>query len=76
MPIYLIALTVHRTDTIGPPGFCARIAGSVNCLLLTKGSPDLAIIVRLYADDFPSTNADGRVVDKQRWLDILKAGRP
>jgi hypothetical protein len=40
-----------------------------------EGSPDLAAIDRLYADDFLSTNADGRVVDKQGWLDILRAGR-
>src|SRR5215813_9295467 len=40
-----------------------------------EGSPDLATIDRLYADDFLSTNADGRVVDKQGWLDILKAGQ-
>lgn len=40
-----------------------------------EGSPDLATIERLYADDFLSTNADGRVVDKQGWLDILKAGQ-
>jgi hypothetical protein len=40
-----------------------------------EGSPDLATIDRLYADDFLSTNADGRVVDKQGWLGILKAGQ-
>jgi hypothetical protein len=40
-----------------------------------EGTPDLATIDRLYADDFLSTNADGRVVDKQGWLDILKAGQ-
>jgi hypothetical protein len=40
-----------------------------------EGSPDLAAIDRLYADDFLSTNADGRVVDKQGWLDILRAGQ-
>jgi hypothetical protein len=40
-----------------------------------EGTPDLATIERLYADDFLSTNADGRVVDKQGWLDILKAGQ-
>ena len=39
-----------------------------------EGTPDLATIDRLYADDFLSTNADGRVVDKQGWLNILKAG--
>src|SRR5262245_37249026 len=40
-----------------------------------EGTPDLATIDRLYADDFLSTNADGRVVDKQGWLDILKTGQ-
>ena len=40
-----------------------------------EGTPDLATIDRLYADDFLSTNADGRVVDKQGWLDFLKAGQ-
>jgi len=40
-----------------------------------EGTPDLATIDRLYADDFLSTNADGRVVDKQGWLNILKAGQ-
>jgi hypothetical protein len=40
-----------------------------------EGSPDLAAIERLYADDFLSTNADGRVVDKQGWLDFLRAGQ-
>jgi hypothetical protein len=40
-----------------------------------EGTPDLATIDRLYADDFLSTNADGRVVDKQGWLEILKAGQ-
>lgn len=40
-----------------------------------EGTPDLATIDRLYADDFLSTNADGRVVDKQGWLDMLKAGQ-
>ena len=40
-----------------------------------EGAPDLAAIDRLYADDFLSTNADGRVVDKQEWLDILKTGQ-
>jgi len=39
-----------------------------------EGDPDLATIDRLYADDFLSTNADGRVVNKQEWLGILKAG--
>lgn len=39
-----------------------------------EGTPDLAAIDRLYADDFVSTNADGRVVDKKGWLEILKAG--
>src|SRR5262245_38343418 len=40
-----------------------------------EGTPNLATIDRLYADDFISTNADGRVVNKQGWLDILKAGQ-
>ena len=40
-----------------------------------EGTPDLVAIDRLYADDFLSTNADGRVVNKQEWLDILKAGQ-
>ena len=40
-----------------------------------EGSPDLATIDRLYANDFLSTNADGRVVDKQGWLEILTAGQ-
>jgi hypothetical protein len=40
-----------------------------------EGTPDLATIDRLYADDFLSTNADGRVVDKKGWLDMLKAGQ-
>ena len=40
-----------------------------------EGTPDLATIDRLYADDFLSTNADGRVVDKKGWLDFLKAGQ-
>jgi hypothetical protein len=40
-----------------------------------EGQPDLATIDRLYADDFFSTNADGRVVDKAGWLDILRSGR-
>ena len=40
-----------------------------------EGNPDLATIDRLYADDFLSTNADGRVVDKNGWLAILKAGQ-
>ena len=40
-----------------------------------EGTPDLATIDRLYADDFLSTNADARVVDKKGWLDILKAGQ-
>ena len=40
-----------------------------------EGIPDLSTIERLYADDFLSTNADGRVVDKQGWLGILKAGQ-
>ena len=40
-----------------------------------EGTPDLATIDRLYADDFVSTNADGRVVDKQGWLQMLKGGQ-
>ena len=40
-----------------------------------EGTPDLATIDRLYADDFVSTNADGRVVDKQGWLQMLRAGQ-
>jgi hypothetical protein len=40
-----------------------------------EGAPDLAAIDRLYADDFLATNADGRVVDKQGWLDMLKTGQ-
>ena len=40
-----------------------------------EGTPDLAAIDRLYAEDFLSTNADGRVVDKQGWLDMLRAGQ-
>ena len=40
-----------------------------------QGSPDLETIDRLYASDFVSTNADGRVVDKQGWLDMLKSRR-
>jgi len=40
-----------------------------------EGTPDLAAIDRLYADDFLSTNADGRVVDKQGWLKTLSAGQ-
>jgi len=40
-----------------------------------EGTPDLTTIDRLYADDFLSTNADGRVVDKQEWLNILKVGQ-
>jgi len=39
-----------------------------------EGTPDVATIDRLYADDFVSTNADGRVVDKQGWIEILRAG--
>ena len=39
-----------------------------------EGVPDLATIDRLYADDFLSTNADGRVVDKQGWLAIVSGG--
>jgi len=40
-----------------------------------EGSPDLAAIDRLYASDFLSTNADGKVVDKQGWLELLKSGQ-
>lgn len=40
-----------------------------------EGTPDVATIDRLYADDFVSTNADGRVVDKQGWIDMLRAGQ-
>jgi hypothetical protein len=40
-----------------------------------EGTPDLTTINQLYADDFVSINADGRVVNKQEWLDILKAGQ-
>jgi len=40
-----------------------------------EGTPYLATIDRLYADDFISTNSDGRVVDKQGWPDILKASQ-
>lgn len=40
-----------------------------------EGTPNLAAIDSLYADDFLSTNADGRVVDKQGWLDMLEAGQ-
>lgn len=36
--------------------------------------PDVATIERLYADDFFSTNADGRVVDKAGWMDLLRSG--
>ncbi len=34
----------------------------------------LDIIDRLYASDFLSTNADGSVVNKQQWMEMLKAG--
>ena len=40
-----------------------------------EGTPDLATIDRLYADSFLSTNADGRVVDKQGWLAMLRTGQ-
>jgi len=40
-----------------------------------EGTPDLATIDRLYADDFLATNADGRVVDKKGWLEMLRAGQ-
>ena len=46
----------------------------MSCSPLTR-APDLATIDRLYADDFVSTNADGRVVDKRGWLEMLKAGQ-
>jgi hypothetical protein len=39
-----------------------------------EGVPDLAVIARLYADDFFSTNADGRVVNKSEWLEMLRDG--
>lgn len=40
-----------------------------------EGTPDLAAIDRLYAEDFLATNADGRVVDKKGWLEMLRAGQ-
>jgi hypothetical protein len=40
-----------------------------------EGTPDLATIDRLYADSFLSTNADGRVVDKKGWLEMLQNGQ-
>ena len=40
-----------------------------------EGVPDLGAIARLYADDFFSTNADGRVVNKAQWIDMLRTGR-
>jgi hypothetical protein len=40
-----------------------------------EGVPDVAAIAWLYADDFFSTNADGRVVNKVEWLDMLRSGR-
>ena len=40
-----------------------------------EGRPDIGAIARLYADDFFSTNADGRVVNKAEWLDMLRSGR-
>ena len=40
-----------------------------------EGTPDLATLDRLYADSFLSTNADGRVVDKQGWLAMLRTGQ-
>jgi len=40
-----------------------------------EGMPDIAAVTRLYADDFFSTNADGRVVNKAEWLDMLRSGR-
>jgi hypothetical protein len=39
-----------------------------------EGVPDVGAIARLYADDFFSTNADGRVVNKAEWLDVLRHG--
>ena len=39
-----------------------------------EGSPDLAAIDRLYGSDFLSSNTDGKIVDKQGWLDLLKSG--
>jgi len=39
-----------------------------------EGVPDVGAIARLYADDFFSTNADGRVVNKAEWLDMLRQG--
>ena len=35
----------------------------------------ISTIAQLYADDFFSTNADGRVVNKAEWLDMLRSGR-
>ena len=40
-----------------------------------EGLPDLETIDQLYASDFISTNADGRVVDKNGWLETLKNRR-
>src|SRR5262245_6868205 len=40
-----------------------------------EGRPDVGAIARFYADDFLSTNADGRVVNKAEWLDMLRTGR-
>jgi hypothetical protein len=40
-----------------------------------EGTPDIDAIARLYADNFFSTNADGRVVNKAEWLDFLRSGR-
>ena len=40
-----------------------------------EGMPDIGTIAQLYADDFFSTNADGRVVNKAEWLDMLRSGR-
>lgn len=40
-----------------------------------EGTPDLSTIDRLYADDFVSINADGRIVNKQEWLEMLRSGK-
>ena len=40
-----------------------------------EGTPDIGSIAALYADDFVSTNADGRVVNKAEWLEMLRSGR-
>ena len=73
---------LNESQDLRPEGRRMTIAGEELFRALERelfaaheGSPDLATIDRLYADDFLSTNADGRVVDKQGWLDILKAGQ-